>query len=79
LACDTSTSGRSRKSDPKYDSNFYWADPDFDLTKATPQETIVQLRGGTVSPSNTSPIGSLWASDKNNFAPRLGFRVGCQR
>jgi outer membrane receptor protein involved in Fe transport len=65
--------GPQQKSDPKYDSNFYWADPDFDLTKATPQETIVQLRGGTVSPSNTSPIGSLWAADKNNFAPRLGF------
>ena len=65
--------GPQQKSDPKYDSNFYWADPDFDLSDATPEEIFAQLRGGSVQPSNESPIGSLWRADKNNFAPRLGF------
>lgn len=65
--------GPQKKSEPKYDSNFYWADPDFDLTSATPQEIFAQLRGGQVYPTNESPIGSLWKADKNNFAPRLGF------
>jgi outer membrane receptor protein involved in Fe transport len=65
--------GPQKKSDPKYDSNFYWADEDFDLPGATPQEIFAQLRAGQVLPSNESPIGTLWAADKNNFAPRLGF------
>ena len=65
--------GPQQKSDPKYDSNFYWADEDFDLLGATPEEIFAQLRGGQVLPSNESPIGALWAADTNNFAPRLGF------
>jgi outer membrane receptor protein involved in Fe transport len=65
--------GPQNKSNPKYDSNFYWADPDFDLTSATVDEIFAQLRAGSVFPSNTSPVGSLWKADKNNFAPRLGF------
>ncbi|MGH9237468.1 MAG: carboxypeptidase regulatory-like domain-containing protein [Vicinamibacterales bacterium] len=65
--------GPQKKSDPKYDSNFYWADTDFNLTEATPQQTFAQLRGGAAFPTNESPIGSLWKADKNNFAPRLGF------
>lgn len=46
------------------DSNFYYG------TGATPQE---QVRNGTVFKATGSPIGGLWAPDKNNFAPRLGF------
>jgi outer membrane receptor protein involved in Fe transport len=65
--------GPQKKSEPKYDSNFYWADPNFDLSSANVAETFTQLRGGQVFPSNESPIGLLWKSDKDNFAPRLGF------
>jgi len=46
------------------DSNFYYG------TGATPQE---QVTNGQVFRAVDSPIGGLWAPDKNNFAPRLGF------
>ena len=31
------------------------------------------MRTGTAKPSNEGPTGTLWKSDWNNFAPRLGF------
>jgi hypothetical protein len=65
--------GPQRKSVPKYDSNFYYADPNLDTASATPQEILASVRGGQVFASNESPVGGLWAQDKNNFAPRLGF------
>ena len=65
--------GPQTKSEPKYDANFYWMDDDFTVTGASPEETIAQIRGGAVYPTNESPIGSLWASDWNNWAPRVGF------
>src|SRR5262249_49671898 len=64
--------GPQQKSDPKYDSNFYYADPSLNIATATPQQIIDSVRGGTVFPSNTSPVGALWNSDNNNFAPRVG-------
>jgi len=65
--------GPQTKSQPKYDSNFYYADPNFSVNAGTPQQTIQALQTGTVMPSNQSSIGSLWKPDWNNFAPRVGF------
>jgi len=64
--------GPQQKSDPKYDSNFYYADANLNINTASPQQIIDSVRGGTVFPSNTSPVGGLWKSDNNNFAPRVG-------
>jgi outer membrane receptor protein involved in Fe transport len=65
--------GPQKKSEPKYDSNFYYPSDDISVNTSTPEQIIRALQGGTVLPSNESPIGSLWKSDKNNFAPRVGF------
>ena len=65
--------GPQRKSDPKYDSNFYYGDADLDTTSASPQEILAAVRTGQVFASNESPVGGLWKQDKDNFAPRLGF------
>ena len=32
-----------------------------------------RIRNGSVQIAGNSPVGGLWAPDKNNFAPRLGF------
>ena len=32
-----------------------------------------QVRNGTVQIADQSPVGGLWAPDKNNWAPRVGF------
>jgi outer membrane receptor protein involved in Fe transport len=65
--------GPQQKSDPKYDSNFYYGDPSVSVSTSTPQQIIDGVRTGSILPSNQSPIGSLWKSDWNNFAPRVGF------
>jgi hypothetical protein len=64
--------GPQLKSEPKYDSNFYYADPNLNINSASPQQIIDSVRGGTVLPSNESPTGTLWRPDRNNFGPRLG-------
>jgi len=65
--------GPQQKSDPKYDSNFYYGDPSVSVSTSTPQQIIAGVRTGAPAPSNTSPTGTLWKSDWNNFAPRVGF------
>jgi hypothetical protein len=65
--------GPQNKSDPKYDSNFYYGDPDLDILSATPAEILAAVRAGQALPSNEGPEGTLWKADKNNFAPRVGF------
>ncbi len=65
--------GPQTKSEPKYDSNFYYADPKMSVSTGTPQQIIEALRTGKTMPTNESPIKSLWKSDWNNFAPRVGF------
>jgi outer membrane receptor protein involved in Fe transport len=65
--------GPQSKSDPKYDSNFYFGDPNLDLTTATPAQIIESVRTGQTLPSNQSPTGTLWKKDWNNFGPRIGF------
>lgn len=49
---------------PSLDSNFYYG------SGATAAE---QVRNGRIFVAQDSPIGGLWAPDKNNFAPRIGF------
>jgi outer membrane receptor protein involved in Fe transport len=46
------------------DSNFYFG---------TGSTIFDQIRNGSVQLAPSSPIGSLWAPDKNNWAPRVGF------
>ena len=65
--------GPQQKSDPKYDSNFYYPNADTSVNTASPTEMIAALSGGRVFPTNESPIGALWKTDWNNFAPRIGF------
>ncbi len=56
--------GVQHNKDPRLDSNFYFG------SGATLQE---QIRNGSVQIAEDSPVGGLWAPDRNNFAPRLGF------
>jgi outer membrane receptor protein involved in Fe transport len=65
--------GPQTKSSPKYDSNFYYPDDNFSVNTNDAVQIIDQVRGGQALPTNESSIGSLWKSDWNNFAPRLGF------
>ncbi|HEX8188345.1 MAG TPA: TonB-dependent receptor [Pyrinomonadaceae bacterium] len=56
--------GVQHNNDPSLDSNFYFG------AGSTLQERI---RNGSVQVAERSPVGGLWAPDKNNFAPRVGF------
>jgi hypothetical protein len=55
--------GVQHNKDPRLDSNFYFGQG------STLQERI---RNGRVMIAEDSPVGGLWAPDKNNFAPRVG-------
>ena len=65
--------GPQTKSSPKYDSNFYYGDSNVSVSTSSTTEILDGVRTGQTLPSNESPIGQLWASDNNNFAPRVGF------
>lgn len=56
--------GTQHNANQALDSNFYFGEG------ATFFERI---RNGRIMLAQDSPIGKLWAVDKNNFAPRLGF------
>jgi hypothetical protein len=56
--------GVQHNKDPRLDSNFYFGQG------STLQERI---RNGRVMIAEDSPVGGLWAPDRNNFAPRVGF------
>jgi hypothetical protein len=56
--------GVQHNKDPKLDSNFYFGQG------STLAERIAN---GRVMLAEDSPVGGLWAPDKNNFAPRVGF------
>jgi hypothetical protein len=56
--------GVQHNANPALDSNFYLG------TGAT---LFDQVRTGTAQIADKSPVGGLWASDKNNWAPRVGF------
>jgi hypothetical protein len=65
--------GPQTKSEPKYDSNFYYGDPNASVNHGSPADIVRAIASGSVMPTNESPIGALWKSDWNNWAPRLGF------
>jgi outer membrane receptor protein involved in Fe transport len=65
--------GPQEKSEPKYDSNFYYSDDGCSVNTSSTTEILDCIRGGAVFPSNESPVGGLWADDWDNFAPRVGF------
>ena len=65
--------GPQKKSEPKFDSNFYYGDPNLSVGNSTPAQLVEGIRTGQVLTTDRSPVGGLWKADKNNFAPRLGF------
>ena len=65
--------GPQKKSEPKYDSNFYYSDIGCSVNSSGVTQILDCLRAGQAIPSNESPVGALWADDWNNFAPRVGF------
>jgi hypothetical protein len=56
--------GVQHNKDANLDANFYFGEG------ATLQERV---RNGSAQRAPDSPVGGLWAPDRNNFAPRLGF------
>ena len=56
--------GVQHNSNPALDSNFYLGPG---------QSLFNQIRNGTVQIANQSPVGGLWAQDKDNWGPRVGF------
>jgi hypothetical protein len=55
--------GTQHNADQNLDSNFYLGEG----------STIFErIRNGRILRAKDSPIGKLWKTDKNNFAPRLG-------
>ncbi len=56
--------GVQHNTDPNLDSNFYLGNG---------ANIYEQLRNGSVQLAPDSPVGGLWAPDRNNVAPRLGF------
>ena len=56
--------GVQHNANPSLDSNFYLG---------AGSNLYQQVRNGTVQIANQSPVGGLWAQDKDNFAPRIGF------
>ena len=56
--------GVQHNSNPQLDSNFYLG---------SVSTLFNQIRNGTVQIAPDSPVGGLWAPQKNNWAPRVGF------
>jgi len=54
--------GVQHNTDPRLDSNYYFG----------AGNTYQGIRTGQLMIAQDSPIGALWKTDKNNFAPRLG-------
>ena len=65
--------GPQKKSEPKFDSNFYYGADDASVNSSTGQEMVAAVRAGEVLESRNSPTGTLWKSDWDNLAPRVGF------
>jgi outer membrane receptor protein involved in Fe transport len=64
--------GPQLKSEPKYDSNFYYSDPSCSVNMESTVDLLRCVRDGQALPSNEGPDGTLWKKDWNNFAPRVG-------
>ena len=65
--------GPQKKTDPKFDSNFYYGDPNVSVNTSSPADIVRGIASGSPLPTNESPVGALWKSDWNNWAPRIGF------
>ena len=66
--------GPQTKSDPKFDSNFYYGERRHLGQHGEPGwRSSMRCATARVFATNESPIGGLWKSDWNNFAPRVGF------
>jgi outer membrane receptor protein involved in Fe transport len=65
--------GPQKKSEPKYDSNFYYASDDCSVNTASPADMVACIAGGQVLRTDERADGLLYANDANNFAPRVGF------
>jgi len=65
--------GPQTKSEPKYDSNFYYSDPSCSVNMEDTLALLHCVRDGQVLTTNEAPNGLLWKKDWNNFAPRVGF------
>lgn len=56
--------GVQHNSDPKLDANFYYGQG---------ANFPEQYRNGVTMIADQSPVGGLWAPDRNNWGPRVGF------
>jgi outer membrane receptor protein involved in Fe transport len=56
--------GIQHNANPNLDSNFYFG---------SGTTIFDRIRNGRIMLAKDSPTGGLWAPDRNNFAPRLGF------
>lgn len=56
--------GVQQNKDPNLDANFYYGQG---------SNIFEQIRNGRVFRAPESPVGALWETDPNNFAPRVGF------
>jgi outer membrane receptor protein involved in Fe transport len=57
---------------PSETSNFYYKDVGASVNTSG-EDIYAQVAGGQVFRASESPIGGMWAPDRNNFAPRVGF------
>jgi hypothetical protein len=65
--------GPQKKSEPKYDSNFYYASDDCSVNTTSPADMVACIAGGQVLRTDERSDGLLYKTDYNNFAPRVGF------
>ena len=71
--------GPQHKSDPKYDSNFYWGDPDLDLNSATPQQILDSVRTGSADAVEREPDRHAVERGPEQLRARARIRVGRER
>ena len=73
--------GPQTKSEPKYDSNFYYGDPNVvGEHQHARRRSSQSVATGTALPSATrARSATLWKPDRNNWAPRLGFAWDVER
>ena len=68
--------GPQKKSEPKYDSNFYYSDPGCSVNSSAVTQLLDCIRGGTVLTSNESPRSACVSSTFFRHASRLAVSLG---
>ena len=71
--------GPQTKSEPKYDSNFYYGDPNVSVNTSTPQELIDGIRTGTVLPDEREPDRRPVEERLEQLRPARRLRLGRER